>query len=187
MTKIQRENRKKRKTRKGIQVRVNSFSTSQSVIFSSRTSLFYRTNVSASAHKSCILRNCCKNTKITTIEYVLENSEILTVSSQLSSARSSFNMRVVSNPALLFFRVSTTSEQTLNILCFWWWSLWYNWAKREHFEQTPKFWKIGKIRQIATFISKILQNQVNLTSYFHTAQFENFCQLKIRQIEESDI
>ena len=118
MTKIQRENRKKKKTRKGIQVRVNSFSTSQSVIFSSRTSLFYRTNVSASAHKSCILRNCCKNTKITTIEYVLENSEILTVSSQLSSARSSFNMRVVSNPALLFFRVSTTSEQTLNILCF---------------------------------------------------------------------
>ena len=140
MTKIQRENRKERDSRFCNNSLLSLAKITISHVVSSSVS-FYRTNVSASAHKSCILRNCWKDTYQKLVILKQKNAHKLTVSSQLSSARSSFNMRVVSNPGEFFFRLSTTSEQTLNNFCFWWWSLWYNWAKREHFEHTPKFWK----------------------------------------------
>ena len=76
----------------------------------------------------------------------------LTVSSQLSSANNSLSIRVVSNSGEFFFLVSTTSEHTINILCFWCCNLWYNWAS------------------LIPFFSEIRKR-----SYAETAQFqENF-------------
>ena len=81
-----------------------------------------RTKQSASAHKSCIFLNCCKNKddKIhSSMEYVP-----LTVSSQTSSARSWLSIWVVSMPGLSSFLFSTISEHITYNFCFMWCSRW---------------------------------------------------------------